>query len=261
MQLITCPECANSSPTGHRFCGYCGHSLNGVAGEETTPREVLFFDAASVRRKARLVLLRGNGGDGSSYYLNSEEHICGRDEGMILFPDDPTVSPRHANFYYRNSKLYLQDLGSANGSFIRLRGRIPLTHGDRFFCGEQLFEFRLFPEKLTERWVRDTCYCGTPQLWGWSYQLIQILSEGREGEVRCVDNGNLTIGRGDCDLSFGTDRFMSHYHSRLVMAGDVFYLEDTDSKNGTYYRVREEVGLQNGDYLFMGKQLIRVEIT
>lgn len=248
-------------PPGHRFCGYCGGEQLVENEPRPGPPETLFFEASPVRRKARLVLLRGSGGDGASYYLNSTEHICGRTRGTILFPDDPTVSPEHANFYYRDGRLYMKDLGSANGTFIRLRGRIPMAHKDRFVCGEQMFEFRVFPDKVSERWMEDACFCGTPPLWSWKYQVGQILSRGRSGEIRCMEDGNITVGREDCTLNFPADRFMSHYHSRVLMAGEQFYLEDTDSKNGTYYRVRDEVGLQNGDYLFLGKQLIRVEIT
>ena len=128
-------------------------------------------------------------------------------------------------------------------------------------CVPDNFQFKLFPEQIADQWVGDTCYCGTPPLWAWRYQLVQILEQGRSGAIRCVEDGSLTIGREDCDLNFPRDRFMSHYHSRVVMAGDPFQLEDTESKNGTYYRVRNEVGLQNGDYIFLGRQLIRVEIT
>ena len=260
MSVTTCPNCESPVPPGHRFCGVCGTRLEGLQ-VDAEPPETAFFEASPVKRKARLVLLRGSGGDGASYYLNSNEHVCGHTRGTILFPDDPTVSPEHANFYYKEGRLYMQDMGSANGTFIRLRGRIPLHDGDRFVCGEQMFQFHTFPDKIAERWVEETCFCGTPQLWAWKYQVMQVLTRARPGEVRCVEHGNLTVGREDCDLNFPTDRFMSHYHARVVMGEGVFYLEDTDSKNGTYYRVREEVGLQNGDYLFLGKQLVRVEIT
>ncbi|MFT7623406.1 MAG: pSer/pThr/pTyr-binding forkhead associated (FHA) protein [Myxococcota bacterium] len=260
MRPITCPSCNASVPPGYRFCGTCGFNMDEVSNRQEA-RETEFFEAAPVRRKARLVLLRGGGGDGASYYLNSNKHVCGRSRGMILFPDDPTVSPEHANFYYKDGRLYLKDMGSANGTFIRLRGRIPLEDGDRFIAGEQLFAFRHFPERVEDAWIGNTCYCGTPALWPWTYQVVQLLQGGRGGIVHSVETGNVTVGREDCDLSFPADRFMSHYHARVVQAKDVYYLEDTDSKNGTYYRVREEVGLQNGDYLFLGRQLMRVEIT
>ena len=40
-----------------------------------------------------------------------------------------------------------------------------------------------------------------------------------------------------------------------------FVLIDGSSKNGTFVRIRAEHELAHGDYLFLGKQLLRVEIT
>ena len=40
-----------------------------------------------------------------------------------------------------------------------------------------------------------------------------------------------------------------------------FMLLDLGSKNGTYLRMHGTQALQHGDYLFLGKQLLRVEIT
>ncbi len=263
MQPQACHVCGAVVPAGHRFCGQCGTpqpARQGSAHDE--PRnETLIFAASDVQRTAKLILLRGSGGDGSSYHLNAEEHLCGRTEGTILFPDDPTVSPRHASFYYRDGRLYLRDLGSLNGTFIRLRGTIPVITGDRFICGEQLFEFGLYPSERRDRWVQDTCFGGTPALWDWQFQVGQILSRGRSGTIRSSDEDAITIGREGCILSFPQDRFMSQYHARVFADQEQHLLEDTESKNGTYYRVREEVGLKDGDHLFLGRQLIRIEMT
>ena len=260
MQPHACHACGRVNPSGYLFCGFCGGRLEAPEQPERTSSAAL-FKASEVHRNARLILLRGSGGDGASYYLSSDSHVCGRQNGTILFPDDPTVSPAHANFFYRDGRLYLEDLGSANGTFIRLRHRIPLSHGDRFVCGEQLFEFGEFKEPIGDRWVGDTCFCGSAPLWTWRFQVGQILSRGRSGAMRCVENGRLSIGREDCTLSFPKDRFMSHFHAQVLPEDDQLFLEDTDSKNGTYFKVRGEVGLQNGDYLFLGRQLIRVEFN
>ncbi len=217
------------------------------------------FQAARVAGRARLVLLRGAGGDGSTYYLNATEHVAGRDAGAILFPDDPTVSPEHANFHYTNGRLYVMDLDSANGTYIRLRGEVPLEHGDRFVCGEQMFEFRRVPE-VVNQWVEDTCMAGSPAPEGGEYQLVQVLAGNRPGLLRTFAGVSTTLGREGCTLSFPTDRFMSHEHSRVRRSGEHWVLEDAGSKNGTYYRIRDAVGLQDGDTLFLGKQLLRVEI-
>jgi hypothetical protein len=38
-------------------------------------------------------------------------------------------------------------------------------------------------------------------------------------------------------------------------------LTDLGSKNGTFLRVNDEQALEHGDYVFMGQQLLRVEIV
>ena len=54
--------------------------------------------------KARLILIRGEGMDGLSYHLKADQHVVGR-SGQVEFPDDPFVSPKHANFFYRDDRL------------------------------------------------------------------------------------------------------------------------------------------------------------
>ena len=38
-------------------------------------------------------------------------------------------------------------------------------------------------------------------------------------------------------------------------------LTDLGSKNGTFVRINDESPLDHGDYVFLGQQLLRVEIT
>ncbi len=218
------------------------------------------FEAGRVSDRARLVLLKGSGGDGATYTLSASEHVAGRSSGTILFPDDPAVSPAHANFHYRDGRLYVRDLDSVNGTFIRIRTGVPLQSGDRFVCGEQMFEFRTPPESMT-RWVEDTCFSGSTELDDFAFQLVQVLAGDRPGLARCYGPASVTIGREGCTLSFATDRFMSHEHSRIGPIGAEIVLEDAGSKNGTYFRIRGEAGLQDGDTLFIGRQLVRVELT
>jgi hypothetical protein len=42
---------------------------------------------------------------------------------------------------------------------------------------------------------------------------------------------------------------------------DRITLTDTGSRNGTFARIEEARELFHGDYLFVGQQLLRVEIT
>ena len=59
--------------------------------------------------------------DGLSFHLKAEQHVVGRN-GQLVFPDDPFISPKHANFFYRDGKLVVRDEGSLNGVYLRVRG-------------------------------------------------------------------------------------------------------------------------------------------
>jgi predicted component of type VI protein secretion system len=54
---------------------------------------------------------------------------------------------------------------------------------------------------------------------------------------------------------------MSATHCKLEEAGGKFALTDLNSRNGTYVRLKVEKELGHGDYLFIGRKLLRVEIT
>ena len=47
--------------------------------------------------------------------------------------------------------------------------------------------------------------------------------------------------------------------ARLETRGHETLLKDLNSRNGTYFRIKTEVPLSNGDYVFIGRQLLRVE--
>jgi pSer/pThr/pTyr-binding forkhead associated (FHA) protein len=48
----------------------------------------------------------------------TNEFTVGRDAGCALVLSEPHVSRRHAAFLIKDGKLYLQDTGSANGTFV-----------------------------------------------------------------------------------------------------------------------------------------------
>ena len=69
MSVITCRQCGKPVPVGHRFCGYCGAKSDDLKPKPSAARaqaETAFIESAPTKRKARLVLLRGMGGDGAS---------------------------------------------------------------------------------------------------------------------------------------------------------------------------------------------------
>jgi pSer/pThr/pTyr-binding forkhead associated (FHA) protein len=252
-----CKECSTPVPSGHKFCGRCG----AVVPPQILDLRTDFFGAMQAPGKARLFLIRGDAGsDGLSYLLQSAECVAGRRDGQIVFPDDPWLSPRHANFLYRGEKLVVRDEGSLNGVYLRVRGQVPIEPGDSFLCGEEVFRLDRTPADTAGPDPDNTYFYTSPRRPS-AFRVTQLLRGGGEGMVVCARDNQCAIGREDCDLNFPEDVYMSANHARLAAAPDgSFSLIDNNSKNGTYLRLRGEKELSHGDYLFLGRQLLRVEI-
>jgi pSer/pThr/pTyr-binding forkhead associated (FHA) protein len=76
-------------------------------------------------------------------HLSRQEVVLGREQGDIVFSDDEFMSRRHAQVSIREGRPRLEDLGSSNGTFIRLRGVYALTSGDFIRMGDELLRFDL----------------------------------------------------------------------------------------------------------------------
>jgi pSer/pThr/pTyr-binding forkhead associated (FHA) protein len=252
---VKCPSCGHQFEPIHRFCGACGHPVRST--EASRPAESAYSQAPEVGR-ARLRLIRGDASDGLVFELNGTSHYAGRVEGPILFPEDATVSPIHASFYYADGRLFVRDEGSRNGTFIRVKETVPVADGEVFLVGEQVLRYTVYSPTPVRVDDDGAVFCGTP-VTPWSFRIEQLHHGGQIGRAHCVRAASVTLGRDDCDINFPHDRFISHYHARLEVRGHETILKDLNSRNGTYFRIKTEVPLSNGDYVFIGRQLLRVE--
>jgi pSer/pThr/pTyr-binding forkhead associated (FHA) protein len=209
--------------------------------------------------KAKLILIRGDGIEGLSYQLNAEQHVVGRN-GQLVFPDDPFVSPRHANLFYRSGRLVVRDEGSLNGVFLRVRGSTETQPGDLILAGEQLFRLE-GPPRANDGPAQDGTYFYSSPKHQSQFKIVQVLEGGALGMAVCARGNGLQIGREGGDLNFPMDLFMSASHCKVDESGGRLTLTDLNSRNGTYLRLRAERDLSHGDYLFIGRKLLRVEIT
>jgi pSer/pThr/pTyr-binding forkhead associated (FHA) protein len=212
--------------------------------------------------RAKLVLIKGDGLDGVSFTLAGNEHLVGRsDAAMIMFEEDRYLSPVHANFFYRFGTLMVRDESSHNGVFIRIKGTVPVQFGDRFLVGEQMVQVHETPESTVPEPIDDgTYFFGSPRRPAY-YRVVQILRGGLSGFSYRSDSPVTTIGREGNDIDFPDDPFISGRHARVSWKNKQLSLTDLDSKNGTFLRISGEYPLKHGDYVFMGQQLLRVEIV
>ncbi len=236
----------------------------GLAGtEQAKVARTMFFGALQQQPVVpRLVVIKGEGGDGATYHLTGTTHVMGRFTGEITFREDPFLSPEHARFTAQQARLFVQDIDSENGVFLRIRKPMILEHRDLFLVGEQLLRLDSMPFSDGGPDAQGTYFYGSPRPDG-TFRLVQCLAGGGEGRKISAQASLMTIGREGNHLDFPQDRFISGHHARLEYmpnTGQVL-LTDTGSRNGTFIRIRGAHELFHGDYLFVGQQLLRVEIA
>jgi hypothetical protein len=250
-----CKSCYSPVPAGHKFCGKCGTPAKGAAAVG----EPDYFGEMQTPGKAKLILIKGEGMDGISYHLNSTEHAAGRVQGAILFTEDKWLSPKHANFYYSDGKLMIRDEESTNGIFLCVRGPVEIKPGTVFLAGEQLFRIDEVSPFNDDPDEDGTYFFASPRRES-SFRIVQILEGGGEGMVVNSRDNQVIIGREGSDMNFPTDPYLSGTHLKVEGAKAPFRLVDLGSKNGTYTKIIADQELNHGDYLFLGRQLLRVEI-
>jgi DNA-directed RNA polymerase subunit RPC12/RpoP len=89
-------------------------------------------------------------------------------------------------------------------------------------------------------------------------RLHLVMEGGQPGEVYDLKD-DTAIGRTLGDISFPHDGYMSSRHARIVRRGEDFVLLDEGSRNGTFVRIKDEIKLESGDMILIGKQLFRFE--
>lgn len=270
---LTCGSCGATIATGFRFCGKCGAPATAAAAPaappapaatpppRSSPARTMFFGAMQAAR-AKLVLIKGDGLDGISFTLAGTEHIAGRVDCPLLFAEDPFLSPRHANFLYKDGKLHVRDEGSKNGVFIRIRAPMPIRSGDTFLVGEQVLRVETTPPETAGLGpdVNGTYFFASPRRAS-RVRLVQLLRGGDIGLIYRAAGDVVTLGREGNDINFPEDPFISGRHAQVSFTDAGLMLTDLGSKNGTFLRVNGEAALNHGDYVFMGQQLLRVEIV
>ena len=110
-----------------------------VREPSTTGGLALLSSRAAPEAWARLVQVVQEGTFADSYILDMDDVYLGRDRGHIKFPEDGFVSGSHAVIARRRGRVFLRDLNSSNGTYLRLRSSRSLVEGDVVLVGQQLF--------------------------------------------------------------------------------------------------------------------------
>lgn len=153
---MKCSRCQRAAQPGARFCSNCGAQLHETTGDTTTMfpsiSDDVLGDLTEDEKRAVSELATGNalllvtGGDGARFLIDADVTTVGRHPESDIFLDDITVSRHHAKFLRVDGQIYLEDLGSLNGTYVNrtlVDGRALLRQGDQIQIGKYRATFSL----------------------------------------------------------------------------------------------------------------------
>ena len=143
-----CPECGFANAEGANYCQKCGAFMPDNLEKDGDTTEVYQVGATGELKPmdleevtgegATLVICSGGGRSGEAFPVEGERMTIGRSPEAEVFLDDVTVSRNHALLVRRRDGLYIDDLGSLNGTYVNRR-RIEshrLQNGDELQVGK-----------------------------------------------------------------------------------------------------------------------------
>ncbi|GIK78037.1 MAG: FHA domain-containing protein [Acidobacteria bacterium] len=146
---LHCHECGFVNDEGANYCQKCGAYLGRAEGgeepstltykiAETGDFQPIDIEELVAEQGAALVIRSGGGRAGESFAIDRDRMSIGRTPDAPVFLDDVTVSRNHALLVRRRDGLYIDDLGSLNGTYVN-RHRIEshlLSDGDEIQIGK-----------------------------------------------------------------------------------------------------------------------------
>lgn len=142
MAEYVCRRCSHPNSESSNYCSSCGFDLHRSVEEPTSELEAIdLAEPEAIEPEsvvsATFVVKRGAKA-GSRYVVEGERTTIGRHPESDIFLDDVTVSRRHAEVHREGEAVFINDVGSLNGTYLN-RNRIEsnsLRSGDEVQIGK-----------------------------------------------------------------------------------------------------------------------------
>jgi len=262
--LIECPVCGNSNPPSEDYCSDCGFLLGSTPGESAVLAGAVEVGAFVTRDEVR------------RYPLRLGENTLGRDNADILLADN-SVSRLHAKITVDLSGVYVEDLGSTNGTTVagaRLGpgDRVEVADGAEVVFGAAALTYNAPDTPLGEPETHlepddqqsQETESGPDEPPETPAVAILVSKDGTMSLA--LLQGKFAVGRraGENDLIIA-DPYCSGRHADVSVDGEAVTVVDIGSTNGTFVNgARLEAGSPRevvpGDEITFGRSVFTIEV-
>jgi len=202
---------------------------------------------------------------GRSFALTAKL-VVGRDQGVEVKIDDPSVSRRHAELVLSGSGVSIKDLGSANGTFVNGKKvtQAAVQAGDELAFDKMIFRLEGPVKAAAQTVVRPavggaaaTVTGPAPAAGGTlvTPAVGSALLKDAKGKTYPLAGTVVTIGRTAENTICLDDDTVSSRHAQLSVDKGSWVLEDLGATNGTFINGQKitRQPLKNADSLRFGK--------
>ena len=123
-----CPSCQADVDPGAAFCGSCGARTGDAAAPPKPKGDVIRLRMVAGKDKDKLFEIEKN-----------EVRIGRLNENDIPLEADGYVSGKHTRISKQGGEFFVEDLGSTNGTFLKVRKLTRLSPGDEIKVGQSIF--------------------------------------------------------------------------------------------------------------------------
>jgi pSer/pThr/pTyr-binding forkhead associated (FHA) protein len=227
--ILKCGVCGQANDPRARFCADCGNPL-GAGAEMLRPG---FTPAEGVSAT--------NGPQDTSAWPKCRkcgQHIdpqlpyCGHCGTKVVLKTEEGTCPSCGATYTKGADLYCNKCGTRVGQRVSIIGK-PTVPGPSGVA-------------IVNAASRTT-----------GPQLAILDEQGEPSMVFTLDRGEAVIGRGEADIKFEFDVYLTPLHARVDLRDGQLWLRDLGSRNGSWVFIDEPTKLVDSDMILIGSQILR----
>jgi len=139
LAISVCPACCADIDEADFYCSICGINIKNYVSAEDLLNAAFEKPEPDGDVLFRLTVVTGHD-KGAIHDIRRKEALLGRAlDNDIVLASDGYSSGRHSKVIFDGGKLFVEDLDSTNGTFLRVKGKIELQSGDEIKIGQSIF--------------------------------------------------------------------------------------------------------------------------